>query len=85
MRVDVSDLAEFLECVRRYQHIGYGHMIQIIAYEWSEIDPDRAVMELAPKDLHPELIEGLFNSKAAHPLAPMWQNYGERGAGVEEE
>ena len=74
---DSDDVIAFLECVRQFKHIGYGNMIQLIAYEWSETAPERAVMELAPKDPHPELIEAMFNDKARHPLAAMWSRFEE--------
>lgn len=65
---------EFLNQVRRLKEIGFGRMIQIIAYEWSEKHPKRAVYELAPERTAIRLDE-FFAAKASDPLAHQWKRF----------
>jgi hypothetical protein len=45
-------------------------MIQIIAYEWSETQPERARMETPIKTL-----DLFFSWKKGDPLAHMWKRF----------
>lgn len=71
----MNDEERFLEIVRRFKHIGYGRMGQIVNYEWSESQPDRAAMEFA-LDREAEIpTEAMFNSKRDDPLSHMWKRF----------
>lgn len=62
---------EFLQQVRRLAEIGYGRMMQIIAYEWSEKHPERAMIKAG----HARL-DDFFDAKRCDPLAQHWRRFG---------
>lgn len=70
----IAEEEEFLNQVRRLAEIGYGRMIQIIAYEWGEKHPKRAVYELALERTAMRLDE-FFAAKASDPLARQWKRF----------
>jgi len=61
---------EFLNAVRSLKEIGFGRMIQIITYEWSETHPYRARMESQAKTL-----DDFFQWKKGDPLAHCWKRF----------
>lgn len=69
---------EFLEAVRRFAGIGYGRMLQIIQYEWSEQLPARVAMEIPAKPLpigNRISVSELLRRKAGDPLAGEWKRF----------
>lgn len=75
---DNSEIA-FLNMVRAFSEIGYGRMLQIIKYEWSERNPPRAAMEF-PKGIPHKYftVKELMTCKAADPLAEEWEVFKEK-------
>lgn len=71
--------SEFLSVVRRFADVGYGRMLQIIKYEWSELNPSRAAMEF-PKGIPHKYftVKELMICKAADPLAEEWKVFEEK-------
>ena len=49
--VRMPGTTEFLACVRQYAHIGYGHMQQLIEWEWQSKAPGA----WGPEHFHAEL------------------------------
>jgi hypothetical protein len=70
----MSDEERFLEYVRGNRHIGYGRMLQIIGYEWSESQPDRAAMEFTLAEGEPPT-DMVLTAKQTDPLAHMWSRF----------
>ncbi len=65
----------FLEMVREFAEIGYGRMLQIIKYEWSETHPERAAMEFpkgVPGKCQYFTVRQMLIAKEADPLAENW-------------
>lgn len=67
---------DFLEAVRKFADIGYGRMIQIVKYEWSETQPSRAAMEF-PRGVPKKYltVDEMMEMKASDPLAEHWNNW----------